>query len=172
MHNSNKNVIRHCPGCGAEGIEWQSAKEIVCGKCGFDLFLNTAAAVGALILVGDDILLTRRATEPYEGLLDVPGGFIDQRESAEDGLRRELREELGLEVGELAYFRSFPNEYPYKGVLYHALDMFFMAKMDKRPEVRALEEVSEVVWVKRSEIDLEQVAFPSVRNVLGLIRQA
>lgn len=170
MRNPNKEMIKHCPACGATGIQWRSVKEIVCRACGFDLFLNTAAAVGALILAGDEILLTRRAKDPHKGMLDVPGGFINQEESAEEGLRRELREELGLEVGELAYFRSFPNEYPYKGILYHTLDMFFIARLDQRPQVRAMEEIDEVVWVKRKEIDLAQVAFPSVRKVLELIR--
>jgi 8-oxo-dGTP diphosphatase len=44
------------------------------------------------------ILLARRAHEPYAGLWDLPGGFLDEGEEPLDALRRELREETGVEA--------------------------------------------------------------------------
>jgi 8-oxo-dGTP diphosphatase len=50
-----------------------------------------------------EVLLVRRALPPREGYWDCPGGFIDPDEHPKDGLRRELREELGVqaEIGPL-----------------------------------------------------------------------
>lgn len=54
--------------------------------------------VGALILDGDRILLVERGKEPLKGLWSLPGGVLETGETLEEGLRREVREETGLEI--------------------------------------------------------------------------
>ena len=54
--------------------------------------------VGAIITDGDRVLLVRRGREPSKGLWSIPGGMLELGESLVDGIRREVREEVGLEV--------------------------------------------------------------------------
>jgi 8-oxo-dGTP diphosphatase len=60
----------------------------------------TAPRDGASIAVFKDrcVLLVRRAHPPYAGLWSLPGGKIDAGETAKDAVRRELKEETGIEI--------------------------------------------------------------------------
>ncbi len=70
-----------------------------CESCDFEFYLNVAAAVAALITDEEGrLLVVVRAEEPRKGMWDLPGGFADPGESAEEALGRELAEELGLVV--------------------------------------------------------------------------
>jgi ADP-ribose pyrophosphatase YjhB (NUDIX family) len=130
-------------------------------------YLNPTVAVAAIVEdTHGRIALVERAKEPKKGMLALPGGFVDAGENAEDALRRELREELGLEVGALSYVGSWPNLYTYKGVTYSVVDVFFAAREGElvlRPDAS---EVSGVRLVARGAIDLSAIAFDSMRQAL------
>ena len=168
----NSAILRFCLACGGEGVVWRSGKELNCGICGFVLFLNSAAAAGAIIECGGRILLAVRKNDPCRDMLDLPGGFADNGETGEMTARRELREELGIEVGELAYLCSFPNIYHYRDVTYHTLDMIFLVQLDEKPEIIPRDDVKDYLWIEPAAVDFEQVAFPSIRNALEFYRFA
>lgn len=54
--------------------------------------------VGAIIFRGDQVLLIRRGTPPALGKWSIPGGLVEVGESLEDAVRREILEEVGLDV--------------------------------------------------------------------------
>jgi ADP-ribose pyrophosphatase YjhB (NUDIX family) len=154
-----------CPACGLKSFRKVSEKAYMCGVCGFEFFHNAAAAVSVLLEYNGHGLMTLRAADPGQGMLDLPGGFIDHGETAEDALRREVREELALELGDLEYIGTFANEYNYRGILYHTLDIVFHARLDSAPEtVMDKNEISGVEWVDLKNIPFERIAFKSVTS--------
>ena len=60
-----------------------------------------ANAASVAIVKDGQVLLIKRAREPYAGLWTLPGGRCEPGESAPDAAVREVREELGLTVSEL-----------------------------------------------------------------------
>jgi ADP-ribose pyrophosphatase YjhB (NUDIX family) len=142
-----------------------------CPACAFVLFFNPAVSVGAFIFRPDGAMLwLRRARDPRRGKLGLPGGFIDFHETAEAALERETREEVGLRVQEARFFLSLPNQYPYDGVTYPVLDLFFTARAVAPETAAPLDEVSEIIWLPPEAVTLEDVAFDSVREALVRLR--
>ncbi|MCP4712464.1 MAG: NUDIX domain-containing protein, partial [Planctomycetes bacterium] len=126
MDKKNAPLFRFCPRCGGDKLGAASVKSFECPDCGFGFFLNTAAAVGALITDDEGrLLVTVRKDEPAKGTWDLPGGFTDPGESVEETVRREIKEELGLDIISLSYFCSFPNIYEFGGVSYFTADLVY-----------------------------------------------
>ena len=63
--------------------------------------------VGAIILRGEQVLLVRRGGEPLKGLWSIPGGVVELGETLSAGLKREVREELGIDVSILEMVEVF-----------------------------------------------------------------
>lgn len=170
---NRKPPLSYCPHCGTEGFRFNDVNRFQCDRCGFVFFHNTAAACGAILTVGDGepgtarILLLRRAREPARGMLDFPGGFIDPGESAETALVREIREEAGLEAADLRYFCSEPNQYEYRGVLYHTCDLIFTGTVPAPPTELEEAEISGFVLLEPDQVDLREIAFPSLRRAMN-----
>lgn len=69
--------------------------------------------VSAAIIHRDGkVLAARRATGPQEGLWELPGGKVEQGERPLDALRREIREELGCELGAAWLYDTVEHDYP------------------------------------------------------------
>ena len=90
--------FRFCPADGTPLEEPRPSGGAMCPLCGRSWYRNSAPSVGAAIVDGGRALVTVRAREPEKGKVDVPGGFLEVGEHPVEGLKREVREELGLEV--------------------------------------------------------------------------
>jgi 8-oxo-dGTP diphosphatase len=104
--------------------------------------------VAAAIIHRDQhILLTKRPSNVHlANLWEFPGGKVEPGESLEAALRRELREELDVNVNVEDEFYTTTHDYPTKSVELH----FFNCTIASG-ELRAIE-VAEFRWVKRSEL--------------------
>ena len=72
---------------------------VECPACGYVGYANAVPGAEAVCLDDEGrVLLGRRAFDPGKGLWDLPGGFLHEDEHPLDGLRREVREETGLEI--------------------------------------------------------------------------
>ena len=80
--------------------------------CGESTYLAPKpASCGVVVDERGRVLIGRRAGDPHAGLWDVLGGFLEPGESPEDGLRRELREEIGVECSVGSYLGGFVDSY-------------------------------------------------------------
>jgi len=147
-------------------------KKVVCRDCSLTYYHNVAAAAAAILECNKKIVLIKRAREPGKGKLDLPGGFVDPKESAEEALRREIKEELKIEVGKLKYLGSHPNIYKYEGVLYHTCDLFFYSKIDALPTYFDRTEIEELILINPFEIPDDKIAFESLKIGLGIFRSS
>jgi len=161
-----------CPACGSSDIVFNDNKKFSCHKCGFTYFHNVAAAVGAILEYDKKIILIKRAKEPGKGKLDLPGGFVDPKESAEEALTREIKEELNIKLDGPKYLGSYPNIYKYKDVLYHTCDLFFYCKIDALPLDLCKTEIEDLVVANPLEISNDEIAFESVKAGLGIFKSS
>jgi ADP-ribose pyrophosphatase YjhB (NUDIX family) len=166
-------IFRFCPRCGVERAASAEATPFRCEACGLLYFFNPAVAVAALIVRDDGKgLFIRRAKEPAMGRLALVGGFVDVGESAEHALRREVREEVHLELDDVRFLSSHANDYHYQDVVYPVVDFFFVARTSDHAGAVALDGVASFAWLDPHAIDLEDLAFPSMRDALTRYRAA
>ena len=154
-------IFQYCPSCKSSDISYDGIKQFKCSSCSFTYFHNIAAAAAAILEYDKKILLIRRAKEPGKDKLDLPGGFIDPKESAEEGLKREITEELGITINEMKYLGSSPNIYEYKGITYNTCDLFFYSKIQTLPTDFNKSEISAIELKEPSGIHQKDVAFTS-----------
>ena len=159
----------YCPECGSKHFEVHNEKSKKCTECGFVYYFNPSSATVALILNDQkDLLVCRRAKEPAKGTLDLPGGFIDMGETAEEGVVREVREETGMTVQKATYLFSLPNIYIYSGFPVHTLDMFFLCTVEDSSHFSAMDDVSDSFFVPLTDIHPEDFGLDSIR--IGLVK--
>lgn len=163
-----KNVICYCPRCGSgDFITRDEGHSFLCEACSFNYYVNNSAAVACIITDNDGkIILSKRAINPNKGMLDLPGGFVDPGESAEDAVIREIKEELGVNVTEMKYLISFPNKYIFSGYSVATLDLAFLCKIDDISKIVPQDDISSVIFVHPDEIKLDELCSESMKNII------
>ena len=100
-----------CARCGERTIMAMSGWQRNCDACGAHHFPRTDPVVIMLITHGNNVLIGRSPGWP-EGMYSLLAGFIEPGETIEAAVRREVLEESGVEVGEVAYLSSQPWPFP------------------------------------------------------------
>lgn len=161
--------FKFCSACGSDKYIIHNVKSKRCDICGFIYYQNPSAATAAFIRNEDgDLLVCRRSHEPAKGTLDLPGGFIDYDETAEEGIAREVNEELGIRMDNLRYVFSLPNDYLYSGLNVPTLDMFFEGKVANNVEIHAADDVEECFFLPVREINPRLFGLNSVRKAVRM----
>lgn len=89
----------HCSYCGERfpaGAAWPRR----CGGCGNRSYLNPLPVIVVLVPVGAGVVVVRRNIEPMQGELALPGGYLELGESWQEGARREVLEETGIDLAD------------------------------------------------------------------------
>ena len=169
MKTHPKNVIKYCPRCGCNRfITLDNGRSFQCEECHFHFYFNNSAAVACLIHDSEGrLLLCRRAIEPSIGMFDLPGGFVEPMETAEEAVVREIREELNVEVEKSEYLTSFPNEYVFSGFSVFTLDLAFFCEIDSYTQLIPGDDVAGIEFVKPSEIKMDELCSDSMRNIIN-----
>jgi NAD+ diphosphatase len=135
-----------CGACGSPTILARAGhcRRCVAPDCGLEHYPRTDAAVIALVTDGERVLLGRQAGWPARRYSTL-AGFVEPGESLEDAVRREVREEAGIVVGNCSYRSSQPWPFP------ASLMLGFRAEALSR-EIRTADELEQAHWFAADEL--------------------
>jgi ADP-ribose pyrophosphatase YjhB (NUDIX family) len=161
-------AFRFCPWCAAPLGEPVGERQD-CTGCGEPSYLNPKPTASAILLDGEGrILLGRRGIEPHRGLWDTPGGFTRPGESLEECVRRELREEAGVEIEVGRLVVTVPDFYGDTGEA--TINAFYECRLlsgDPQPD----DDVAELRWFAPDELPpAHELSFAGVRAALAAWR--
>jgi NAD+ diphosphatase len=127
---------QYCSRCGTATVPRSEERARACPKCRFTIYPPVSPAIMILIKRGREVLLGRKK-EWAPGRYSALAGFVEPGETLEQTVRRETREEVGVEVDNIRYFGSQPWPFP------HSLMIAFTADYaggDVRPDGIEIEE--------------------------------
>ena len=137
---------QRCPRCGARTVPAEGGWVRRCESDGSEHYPRTDPAVIVLVIDEDDRALLGRQGRWQPGWFSTLAGFVESGECAESAVRREVREESGVDVGEVVYLGSQPWPFPCSLMLgYHALATSTAIEVDG-------EEIVEARWFSRDEL--------------------
>lgn len=160
--------MKYCSTCGndiSRRIPDKDDRErFICDTCGIIHYQNPRIIVGTLPCYEDKVLLCRRSIEPRYGLWTLPGGFMENDETTQQGALRETLEEACARV-------SLHGLYTYYNLPHiNQVHMFFRASLLDL-DFAAGDESLEVELFTHADIPWNDIAFPAVGNTLELYYQ-
>jgi NAD+ diphosphatase len=136
---------RFCSNCGAPSVSREAGHIRRCPSCGTEHHPRTDPVVIMLVHDGDRAILGRQAHWP-RGRYSALAGFVEPGESLEEAVAREVREETGARVADVAYHSSQPWPFP------ASLMLGFIARWTSGEPVVGDGELEDVRWFTRDEI--------------------
>lgn len=139
---------RFCGICGHKTVHSSTERAIVCPHCEHTEYPRISPAIIVAIRDGDRILLTKRAGSDYK-LYALVSGFSEIGETLADTIRREVKEEVGLDIRNIRYYKSQPWG------ISETMMLAFIADLDGSDSITLQEsELSEARWFRREEVPL------------------
>jgi len=143
---------RYCGRCKTPMEHLTTERALSCPACDVKEYPKISPVVIAGVFDGDWLLLTKSATGEYQRFALI-AGFGEIGETFEDTVRREVMEEVGLEVHNMQYYNSQPW-----GFSQSLLAGFFVEGDRSKKIVMDCEELKEAVWCHRDELPHEDAA--------------
>ena len=160
---------KYCPRCGAR-LEAAEAK-VECGDCGFVTYAASKPTASALVVDDEGrVMLSKRARDPFAGMWDLPGGFLEEGEHPLDCLHRELDEEAGVTLRDLEFVGIFMDRYGEDSRDVSTLNLYWSARIaDGTPE--PADDVAEFRFFAPDELPREELAFGHLEEVVSAWRR-
>jgi ADP-ribose pyrophosphatase YjhB (NUDIX family) len=167
-------VIKYCPKCKSP-LELRDYHRFSCVACGYVQYISPIPCNSVLILNdAGELLLEERKNEPKAGFLDLPGGFMELEENAEESAVREVKEELGLELepGDLTYFGSNFNRYLYHGIREYLIRVTFIVHLKGSIKITPGDDARAAAFYPLDKIPWDKMAFGGVTDVINQLIQS
>ncbi|MGH7909850.1 MAG: NUDIX domain-containing protein [Thermodesulfobacteriota bacterium] len=125
-------------------------------------YRNPSPTVDVILQSGSKILMIRRKKEPFKNRLALPGGFIDEGETAEEAAKREILEETSLEVEpiEILGVYSDPKRDPRK----HIMSVVFVGIVTGGTE-KPGDDAQGIEWKELDELNASELAFDHMQII-------
>ncbi len=170
--NHPLKAFEFCPRCGSKQFNINGERSRHCTNCNLTYYANASAATAAIIInKKKEILLTTRALNPAKGMLDLPGGFVDINETAEEALIREIKEELNLDINNPQYLFSLPNQYEFSNIIIHTLDLFFLVKINKNAIISTADDVASAQFFDLKHVNIENIGLQSIKTAITKLKK-
>ena len=157
--------MKFCSHCGNKVEhkipEGDNRPRYMCEACDFIHYQNPNIVAGTITVYGDKILLCKRAIEPRYGYWTLPAGFMENKETTQEGAIRETWEEAEakVEIDQLFSLINVPQ--------IDQVHIFFLATLSEH-KFSAGSESLEVELFTEDQIPWDEIAFPTVKKTLEL----
>ena len=137
---------KYCGKCGSDTEEKSYERALVCENCGTVVYPKISPAIIVAIISGDKILLAHNSNFPGNWY-SLVAGYVDIGESLEETVLREVREEVGLDVKNIRYYKSQP------WALSGSMMIGFIAEADPNQKIITDNiEITEAAWFTRGSL--------------------
>lgn len=159
---------KFCPKCGGslKSKKLDHTLHPVCADCDFVFYQNSKPTASAVIVNNqNEVLLIKRAINPYHGKWDLPGGFLENGEGPVEGLQREMSEELSVEIEPVEILTIVVDKYEYVKGNFYTLNLFYRCKI-KSGEIKLDSENSDYGWFSEEAVPWKELAFKNTTHAL------
>lgn len=155
---------RYCGRCGRKLVHSDAQRMLCCPVCGNQIFPKIAPAVIVAVTNGEYILMTKYANREYKRYALI-AGFTEIGETAEETVRREVLEEVGLRVKNIRYYKSQPWGFDAN------LLLGYFCELDDTEEICLdEEELESAEWVHYSDIEDDAEGLSLTREMMTVFR--
>lgn len=142
-------------------------KKKECELCAFN---NPKCSTAAVIIMNGHVLLLKRKTEPFKGMWDFPGGYVDSGEQPIDAVRREIQEELSIAPKSIDFINVYPGTGAHKDKEYAIMNFAYLVTIDSNDlsKIKLDHENSDWKWFLPHEVP--NMAFDSNQKILSYVQ--
>jgi NAD+ diphosphatase len=140
------SLNKYCGKCGSKTEEKSDERAIICPNCNTTVYPKISPAIIVAIVCNEKILLAHNSNFP-DNWHSLIAGYADIGESLEEVVIREVKEEVGLDVKNIRYYKSQP--WPYSG----SMMIGFIAEADNKQIIKVdNQEITEASWYSRGNL--------------------
>ncbi len=156
---------RYCGKCGTRTEHKPDERALICPNCQTTIYPKISPAIIVAITCKDKLLLARNTNFPG-AWYSLIAGYVDVGETLEEALVREVKEEVGLEVTNIRYYKSQP--WPLSG----SMMMGFIAEADEQQPITIdHHEIAEAAWFTRGNLPLHSSTISIAGEMIELFER-